>query len=141
MQTLQTLKFAKAINVVDANGTTATAVAVDCIGASDVAILVQIGNIAANMTALKVTECDTSGGSYTDITGAAFTNPTAAGSDNTLAVCYINRRNGARKRYLKVTATAGADATLIGAVALLASNEQTPDTDTERGVAESLTVK
>ncbi len=140
MQTLQTLKFAKAINLVDANGTTATAIAVDCIGSAEVAILVPIGNIAADMTALKVTECDTSGGSYTDITGAAFTNPTASGSDNTYRVCFINRRNGSRKRYLKVTATAGAAATLIGAVALLASNEQTPDTDTERGVAESLTV-
>lgn len=140
MQTLQTLRFAKAINIVDANGTTATAIAVDTIGASEVAILVPIGNIAANMTALKVTECDTSGGSYTDITGAAFTNPTAAGSDNTISVCYLNYRNGSRKRYLKVTATAGAAATLIGAYAILAGNERTPDTDTERGVAESLTV-
>ena len=55
---------------------------------------------AAEAVTAKVTECDTSGGTYADITGATFSLVhTATGS--VLYTCYAKRA----KRYMKVSVT------------------------------------
>lgn len=140
MQTFQNCKFVQTVNPIDTTGATATSAAIDCIGAGEVLLIVNLGNVAANMTALKIQECETSGGSYTDVTGGAWTSPTAASGDNTIRIATINRRNGGRQRYLKIVATGGAGATLISATAVLGELEKTPTSATEQNVTEVLTI-
>lgn len=141
MMILQQLIFGKAIEPVDANGTTATAVNFDRAtlgGVDEVAVLVHTGNVAANMTELKVQHSEDGSTNWGDITGAAFTAPTAAAGDNTLRVALFDARP--LRRYLRVVATAGAGATLISSVFIGARSGQTPNTTAERGVTEALVV-
>ena len=115
-----------------------TSQAVDCNGADYAEIIVQLGATDIAMAALKMTECDTSGGSYTDITGLVFgTSTNTAGSTSSLPaatdddkffVFQMDLRY--RKRYLKIVATNG-DGTVGGflvAIARLSRLEQSPKT-------------
>jgi hypothetical protein len=71
-------------------------------------IIVHIGAIAASMTVLKLTESDASGSGYSDVTGFVggtnFTLPTSSDGGK-FVVFQVDMK--ARKRYLKVEATAG----------------------------------
>lgn len=58
---------------------------------------VQVGAFTATSITLQVSECDTSGGTYTDITGASIVTTAA----NNIARITFDRS----KRYLKVTNT------------------------------------
>jgi len=66
--------------------------------------------------AVKITECDTSGGSYTDVTGGAFTTTSA----NTALVEKIYLNISELKQYLKVSTTVagGSGAGALAVVAL-----------------------
>jgi hypothetical protein len=99
---------------------TLTSSAIDTKGFGDIVVLFPVGGVGASGTVNgTVTECDTSGGSYTAITGATFPNvitattgPQAAGigDDN----CYgILLRQGSHKRFIKCTSTV-ATATMVG---------------------------
>lgn len=90
---------------------------VDTLGYDYAVIEVHCGNVPANMAALKVKECETVGGAYTDVTGlivgtstdiegAATTIPTAAAGDGALIRFEIDLRAN-RKRFLDLEATAG----------------------------------
>jgi hypothetical protein len=76
--------------------------AVDTQGYNDAMLVVAAGDIdlaSGNETyAVKVFECDTSGGTYTD-TGISVT----ITADNTVAVARLKELNVTRKRYLKAT--------------------------------------
>ena len=65
--------------------------------------------------AVKITECDTSGGSYTDVTGGAFTTTSA----NRALVEKIYLNISELKQYLKVSTTV-AGGTGAGALAVVA---------------------
>ena len=65
--------------------------------------------------AIKITECDTSGGTYTDVTGGAFTTTSA----NTALVEKIYLNVSELKQYLKISSTV-AGGTGAGAVAIVA---------------------
>ena len=65
--------------------------------------------------AVKITECDTSGGTYTDVTGGAFTTTSA----NTALVEKIYLNVSELKQYLKISSTV-AGGTGAGAVAVVA---------------------
>lgn len=134
----QNYKFQKMIVPIDANGTTVTDTEVDTLGFDYLTVIVQLGNVAANMTTLKLQESDSSGASEADFTGSAFTAPTAAGGDNDVLVAFVDLRK--RKRYISIVATAGAGATLISAIGILSRAEVTPTSATERGVDEQLIV-
>ncbi|OYP38899.1 hypothetical protein [Rhodopirellula sp. MGV] len=120
---------------------TATAVPVDTIGARYCEISVQLGATDIAMTALKVQECDTVDGTYTDIPGADFDGGTdidgetlelpSATDDNQTCVFQINLDN--RLRFLKVIATAGNGSvgTFIMAVARLSELRSVPETSEE----------
>lgn len=80
-----------------------TSSAIDCLGFSHLQVGAQHGDFASGATmAWKLTECDTSGGSYTDVTGAAYT---ASGTDSALKLFEVDLRS--RKRYLKLVGTYG----------------------------------
>ncbi len=129
-----------------------TAVAIDTAGfeAAEIACIFQ--NVPANFAALKITECETSGGSYTDVTGtvigtaknidgATSALPAASGGDDTNVVFQLDLRK--RKRYLKVAATAGdgsGTATELTAVARLSRAKLAPTTSAGQGSAQVLVV-
>jgi hypothetical protein len=124
----QSAKYAVAIApaaIID--NASATAVAIDCAGASYLEIPVQFGATDIAITALKLEECDTSGGSYADITGASFSAGSnvdgvalalpAGTDDNQPHVFQVNLLG--RKRYIKVVCTFG-DGSVGGFVAATA---------------------
>lgn len=109
------------------DNTSATNVAVDCRGFSYAEFPVQLGATDIAVTALKLTECDTSGGSYTDITGATFNGGTSADGvtlalpsatdDNQVHAFQVNMVG--RKPFIKVVVTFG-DGSVGGFVACTA---------------------
>lgn len=119
----------------------ATATAIDCKGSRYAEIIVVQGATDIAITALKLQECETSGGSYTDITGATFsagldTDGTAlalpsATDDNQIAVFQVNLDK--RMRYIKVVATFGDGSVggFIAAVARLSQLSKVPDVSTD----------
>ena len=79
----------------------------------DMAVLLDAEAGGASITyAVKLTESDTSGGTYTDVTGGAFTTTTA----NTASLQKITVNVTSLKRFVKATATV-AGGTGAGAVA------------------------
>jgi len=142
MKAIQNVVFGVAINPVDSIGATTDGTAFDTAAQSGMgyaAVVINIGNIAANASAFKLQESDDNS-SWSDITGGGFTSPTAAGSDNKVWVAGV-QLGGSRKRYLRVTITGGGGgATLVGGSWLGFQVCQSPNSDTERGVAQSLFV-
>jgi len=99
--------------------------------------LLSIGALTNTKTAnAKLQECDTSGGTYADISGAAITQVTGGASDtNKLYAIEVDLTKGARKRYLKPVITIGAAGTaLVAAVIELFQAEAAPDTAAEAGL-------
>lgn len=95
---------------------TATGSAIDLLGyEGDMAVLLDAEAGGASITyAVKLTESDTSGGTYTDVTGGAFTTTTA----NTASLQKITVNVTNLKRFVKATATV-AGGTGAGAVAVI----------------------
>lgn len=84
-----------------------TFTAADTLGYSDAEVVVELGATDIALTVCKLTECDTSGGVYTDVPGCDFsaTLPSAT-DDNSLIKWYVTMGNG-RKRFLKPAVTVG----------------------------------
>lgn len=123
------------------DNTSATVDVVDSAGAAYAEFIVQLGATDIAITALKLTECDTSGGTYTDVPNATFN--AGLDSDGTaLALpsatddkqtCVFKGPLLGRKRYFKLVATFG-DGTLggfIAAVARLSNLAVVPDVSTD----------
>lgn len=132
----QNTKLVTMIAPIDTNGATATDAEVDTAGYHYAAVYVLTGNVAANMTALKLQESDSSGSGEADISGGAWTAPTAASGDNAELVAWIDLSK--RKRYLSIVATGGAGATLISALCILSRADNAPTSLTGRGITELL---
>jgi hypothetical protein len=96
---------------------TGTGSAVDLQGyEGDIAVLLDAEAGGASITyAVKLTESATSGGSYTDVSGGAFT--TTAANTASVQKIYVNASN--LKRYIKVSITV-AGGTGAGAVSVVA---------------------
>ena len=92
-----------------------TTTEIDTLGYDYCRVFVVVGATDIAMTALKVTESDTSGSGHADVTGLDFDGDTdisgsaaalpSATDDNKCFVCEIDLRK--RKRYLDLTATVG----------------------------------
>lgn len=140
MNEIQGASFKNIIVPVDGNGTTLTTNAFDTTGPSGwnrywfATIIFAVGNIAGDMTALKLTECDTSGGSYADVSGGDFSAnlPLGTGGDNGLWVWQVNLLP--RKRFFKVTGTCAAAATLCCCIGILTRGENLAIDNTERNL-------
>lgn len=101
-------------DVVTATGTGSAVDLVDYEG--DLAVVLDAEAGGASITyAVKLTESDTSGGSYSDVTGGAFTTTSA----NTALVEKISVNTDTMKRYVKVSVTV-AGGTGAGAVSVVA---------------------
>jgi hypothetical protein len=117
----------------------------DTLGYHNVEYVIQFGAMDIAMAALKVTECETTGGSYTDIPLADYsvspaTLPSAT-DDNHLFSITIPI-NGLRKRYQKIVATGGdgSAGTYMSCIAILGNPDNAPYDATTRGYTQQLTV-
>lgn len=141
MKTQQRAKYVSAINpAAILDDTSATATVIDARDAAYVEIVLQLGATDIALAALKVQECDTSGGSYTDISGATFDGGAdtdggtlalpSATDDGQTCVFQINMIG--RKPFLKVVATFGNGSTggFIAGVARLSQLGLVPSVDT-----------
>lgn len=117
----------------------ATTAEIDTLGFDYLNIVCQVGATDIAMTALKVTESDTSGSDHADVTGLVFGTSTdidgntsalpSATDDNKFFVFQIDLRG--RKRYIDLTATMG-DGTAGGyfaAFGLLSRGDDSPTTE------------
>ena len=81
------------------------------------------GATATGTLVVKVQECDTSGGTYADISGASVS--FAANSDLTLKTISVDLTKAERLRYLKVVGTVGTDVVEYTATVLLINPAET----------------
>lgn len=90
-----------AARTASANGT-----GVDTMGYNEVVALLDVGAVSGTSPTLdvKLQESDTSGGTYTDISGAAFAQVTDANHSLTIGV---KVGDGVRKRFIRAVATIG----------------------------------
>lgn len=125
MHFLQACAYSLTLAPADINGTSGTLItALDTSVGTQAGFIVAAGNVAADMSALKVQESDTGSGSWTDVTGGAWTSPTAASGDNKVYLWLGDKVNNAwTKRYLQVVATGGAGATLISCVGICGTGQ------------------
>ena len=90
-----------------AASTAQTGVAIDTRGFDSLMVTVENGAATGTPDSYtvdaKITECATSGGSYTDITGAAITQMTANNKSAQIRLDGLN--DGTRLRYMKVVVT------------------------------------
>jgi hypothetical protein len=138
---LQQAKFVPAIKpAAILDNTSATADAIDCRGFDYATIVVQLGATDIALTALKVQASTTSGGSYSDITGATFDGGSGMGGatlalpsatdDGQTCVFQIDMRG--KNPFLKVVATFGDGSSggFIAASAILTKAKVAPTTST-----------
>lgn len=139
MNLMQQAKYVRAISpTAILDNTSATATIIDARDYDYCTIIVQIGATDIAMTALKVQTASTSGGSYTDLTGATFSGGTSpdgttlalpsATDDNQTCVFQIDMRG--KNPFLQVVATFGDGTTggFIAAVAILTKAHLSPAT-------------
>lgn len=141
--------YGVACRTVDNNGTATVGPAFDTRtqgGMGMATCIVVTGNQAGTSSVFKITECDTIGGTYTDITADYYklgssmvlqSNPStlswtalAATDDNKVFVAHVPL-GGPRKRFLKLNITNSAAASLVGAVWVGSHVAQAPSTVTD----------
>lgn len=148
LQTTKVLNITPPAAIVD--NATLTVSEIDTQGWDYCTIFVILGATDIAMSALKVTESDTSGSGHADVTGLIFgTSTNDAGStsalptatdDNDVFAFEIDLRY--RKRYLDVTATCGngTNGTYVALIALLSRADSVPTTAANRGFNQILRV-
>jgi hypothetical protein len=129
------------------NGDLASNTYVDTAGFGHVRFLIATGAIdaalgsTAETAAPKIEECDTTGGSYTDVSGAALADAIADTEDSSLFAIDVDLTKS-HKRYMQVNAphagdgTAGVTACIIAILSRPIGN--TPATAAECGLAERI---
>lgn len=132
------------------DNSSATTAEVDTLGYDYAVVIVQLGATDGGLTALQVTESDTTGSGHTAVTGLVYgTSTNTAGStsalpsqasDDTTRAFFIDLR--ARKRYLDldITAPNTTSGSYVTAFALLFKPGIAPNTAAEWGFDEVLRV-
>jgi hypothetical protein len=117
---------------------------IDTLGFRYIQIIVLIGALDIALAVFKLRQSDDSGMSgATDVPGADFsvdgTLPSAT-DDNLLFAINVDMRG--KKRYLDVSITGGDGSvgTYLSAIALLSRGEESPNSVSERGFSQELTV-
>lgn len=121
-----------------------TAVDVDTLGWRHLTLVFQLGAADIAVAALKAQECDTSNGTFADISGADFsvspaTLPSAT-DDNKLFAIHVDLKG--KKRYIRLVATAGngAAGSYASAFGILSRPEISPSSASGRGFSQELFV-
>lgn len=132
----QNVKTAVAVAPVSLSAATGTAISIDTQGFSYARYELTTGAGTVSASAFKVQESDTSGGSYTDISGATISVLPGA-SDNNKVFAIMFPITG--KRWHEVVLTATGAAGLYGVNVQLSRAAESPNTAAERGL-ESQTI-
>lgn len=134
MVNAQGVKTVVAVSPVSLAATTATPIVIDTQGFNYARYELTAGAVAGVVSVFKITECDTSGGTYTDITDAA---PSAlpGATDDGKVYGIMMSLGGSRQRYQKVVLTTTGSAGVYGVNAQLSRGDEVPDTATLRGFA------
>jgi hypothetical protein len=144
----QVIKTQVSVAPIDNNGATATATAVDSNGCGSLVFHITFGVQTGVISVLKLQECDTSGGSYADVTNAAFVTGGSQGGQTNFSTTasagktyqLVVNMGGSRKRYFKPVITNAAGAALVSCIAVGYNVAQAPDTLTERGVLDYIVI-
>jgi hypothetical protein len=124
------------------DNTAFSSTAIDCLGFAYLSVFCMFGAMDIAMAGLKLQECDAVGGSYVDITGAAYTGAAlpSATSDNLIYGFDVNLLG--RKRFIKLVATGGdgAAGSYMAAWGALSSPSIVPNSATLRGLAAVIAV-
>lgn len=114
----------------------------DCSGWNSARVVFQIGSIDATIAKMNVYECDTSGGTYTEIAGADFvadtTSEPGASDDNKIYSVYLDMRKQMRYLEVELQAGDGAAGTYATAFVILSDPDIAPNSASERGDAASI---
>jgi len=120
---------------------------VDTSGWGYVEFIIATGTVDAALgstaegNAVKIEECDTTGGSYTDVTDAALADAIADDEDDSLFKIDVDLVDKTHKRYMQVNAPHagdGANGVNAAIIARLSKPLQGPTTATERGLVENI---
>jgi len=143
---MQNVKNVVGLAPISINSGAATPLAVDTSGYSYATAIVSFGVIGGAATVMRLTECETSGGTYTAITGLTASGSTGDGRLPQTADAgtsfMFNVPLGAgsvRKKFLTLEITTGAT-TLVQVTWILSRAAQTPNTAAERGVSGYLSI-
>jgi hypothetical protein len=93
--------------------------AIDTLGSDSCTFVIRCGTASAS-NSLKVSQCDTSGGSYSDLASSAV----SSGTNNTLAVSVIRPS----KRFLKYNIVRAVTTTVDAAIVILGPGHSRPVT-------------
>lgn len=111
------------------------------VGTTDVAAGDAIGSTAEG-TAPLIEECDTTGGTYTDVSDAALADSVQYDEDDSLFQIDVNLANASHKRYMQVQAPHSAAGAVNGSnlaiVCILSKPEIGPAIASERGLTEHI---
>lgn len=122
--------------------------AIDTIDFDQVTILVPFGAIASSgdLTTFKLTECDTSGGSYSDVTDGDITDADigtaslpAADDDGKLFIWEVDTK--AKKRFLKLSVVGHASNSALYGILVLKNRGHEGRTETAAGVGAEAVVQ
>lgn len=138
MKWFQNAKFGNAIAAGPlSSNDTAVGTYIDTLGYGHLTLIFKLGTTTTDMTAIKLQESDTTS-NFADITGAALTGATfSATSDGSIGIIDLPL-DGTRKRYINAVFDPGAAATIMDGTFILTQANQSPNSDTERGVLQSV---
>jgi len=120
------------------NSAAVTTTTIDTLGFNYLVVEFSLGAVGSAATVFKLTESDTSGSGYSDISAFTASGSTGnsrlpqTGDANTVIKYFVNLAG--RKRYIKPEMTTGTT-TLIAIKGELTRANQSPDSNTERGVS------
>ena len=126
------------------NGDFAGNTYIDTAGFNHLRVLLAVGTLDETIgstddtTAPLVEECDTTDGTYTDVSDAALADAIAATEDDSLFAIDIDLRH-VHKRYMRVQAPHAADGTTgcnLAIIGILSVPDDAPDSAAEQGLAE-----
>jgi len=147
----QDFKAVQAIRPAVIDNTAATMIAVDTTGFDYCTFIVTVGATDVASTVLKVTECSTTGGTYSDVTGLiGGTSETIANAastqldttDGVVLMFDVNCQLVEQFLKMNITAGNGTNGIAMACVALLsrANDGHSPSTIAERGCSQILRI-
>lgn len=138
MKQIQNMKTVLAIAPQTLAAATATEIEVDATGYHNARFLFTVGAAAAtsNISVAKVQSAPTSGGTQTDVPGAAFASGDIdADSDNTVSAIEVDLTDKTIGQFLSVVLTGSVAADIeIGVVCVLSEANDAPETAALRGL-------
>lgn len=135
----QNVKSYTVLAPISLNSAAGTSLDVDTKGYAYAVFTVSLGVVGSAATVMRVTECETTGGTFTAITGLTASGSTGNGrlpqtTDAGTLFKFFVPVQGARKRYLNLEFTSGTT-TLVSITCDLYRAEQSPSSATEMGVS------